>query len=503
MHFNLTLTEYLIDQIGPKQLPFNIIIPFTIVYLLIFVTGVVGNFVVCVVIVRHSTMHSATNYYLFSLAISDLTLLLLGLPNDLSIFWHQYPYLFGTGICKLRALLSETASNVSVLTIVAFSMERYLAICHPLHLYTMSGLQRAIRIIAILWLLSLICAIPFAIFTEVNYLEYPPKSGNIALESAFCAMLYPPKWLSESSSIIFFVLPMLVILILYARMGYRIRNRTRGTQLQNGSVHGENRHSQNRKAIIRMLAAVVIAFFLCWAPFHAQRLLFIYFQDIPHFNTINAWMFYITGILYYVSSTVNPILYNVMSNRYRVAFKETLCGKRRHHRNGGYFREQSSFRETTMCNSTYEATQLVRVKSIGGSSTHAVDNHVNHHQHRCLNNVSTRRHNIRKDNGHTGGGNNVKWDDEKQLTIDNNTINNDNVDTKMIVDTTITLPPSSSPTNMVVILSSPNINNGKTKCFTTSDLNINDIDLLTPDADCCNTKDEDVKSNLHLVESCI
>ena len=33
-----------------------------------------------------------------------------------------------------------------MLTIVAFSMERFLAICHPLHLRKMSGLQRAIRI---------------------------------------------------------------------------------------------------------------------------------------------------------------------------------------------------------------------------------------------------------------------------------------------------------------------------------------------------------------------
>jgi hypothetical protein len=31
------------------------------------------------------------------------------------------------------------------------------------------------------------------------------------------------------------------------------------------------------------------------------------------------------GVLYFVSCTVNPILYNLMSNRYRRAFRETLC----------------------------------------------------------------------------------------------------------------------------------------------------------------------------------
>jgi len=68
----------------------------------------------------------------------------------------------------------HSTSYASVLTIVAFSTERYLAICHPLHAYTMSGLRRASRIIAAIWIVSLACAVPFASFTTVNYLEYPP-----------------------------------------------------------------------------------------------------------------------------------------------------------------------------------------------------------------------------------------------------------------------------------------------------------------------------------------
>ena len=50
----------------------------TAVYVLILLTGVVGNVVTCVVIVRNSYMHTATNCYLFSLAISDTFQLVLG-----------------------------------------------------------------------------------------------------------------------------------------------------------------------------------------------------------------------------------------------------------------------------------------------------------------------------------------------------------------------------------------------------------------------------------------
>ena len=71
-----------------------------------------------------------------------------GLPSELLQFWHQYPWPFGSFLCSLRSLLSErwacvpqpclklpnsSASYASVLTIVSFSMERYLAICRPLH----------------------------------------------------------------------------------------------------------------------------------------------------------------------------------------------------------------------------------------------------------------------------------------------------------------------------------------------------------------------------------
>lgn len=62
-------------------------------------------------------------------------------------------------------------------------------------------------------------------------------------------------------------------------------------------------------------AAVVVAFFVCWAPFHVQRLFYIYGNNLPKFHVINEHLFNIAGALYYVSATVNPILYNVMSGR--------------------------------------------------------------------------------------------------------------------------------------------------------------------------------------------
>ena len=343
---NLTEAEYLTKVLGPKYLPMRMVIPLTITYVVIFVTGIFGNIATCTVIVRNASMQTATNYYLFSLAISDLTLLILGLPNELSLFWQQYPWALGVSLCKIRAYVSEMSSYVSVLTIVAFSMERYLAICHPLRVYRISGLKRPIRFILAAWSIALVSAIPFAIYTKVNLVEYPPGSGNYSADSAICAMLLPymPDFpLYELSTIIFFLIPMLVILVVYTRMGLKIRNSTKATlsSVVEGGIHGDSKQAQSRKSVIRMLSAVVILFFVCWAPFHAQRLLYVYAQESDYYPDLNEWLYILSGCLYYFSTTVNPILYNLMSMRYRHAFIQTICCKTKSTRRNSWTTKQS------------------------------------------------------------------------------------------------------------------------------------------------------------------
>lgn len=65
-------------EMGPQTLSLQTAVPLTILNVIIFVTGLVGNISVCLVIVKHSNLHTVTNYYLFNLAISDLTLLIFG-----------------------------------------------------------------------------------------------------------------------------------------------------------------------------------------------------------------------------------------------------------------------------------------------------------------------------------------------------------------------------------------------------------------------------------------
>ena len=88
--------------LGPRQQDISTAVPMTVIYTVIFVTGLIGNVSTCVVIARNYYMHTTTNYCLFNLAISDLLMLLLGLPQETYTIWSAYPWIFGETFCVLR-----------------------------------------------------------------------------------------------------------------------------------------------------------------------------------------------------------------------------------------------------------------------------------------------------------------------------------------------------------------------------------------------------------------
>lgn len=75
---NFTTSEASSNSMAGRRDPLTVVLPVTICYALIFIAGVLGNVITCAVISRNKSMHTATNYYLFNLAISDLILLLSG-----------------------------------------------------------------------------------------------------------------------------------------------------------------------------------------------------------------------------------------------------------------------------------------------------------------------------------------------------------------------------------------------------------------------------------------
>ncbi|KAG8196556.1 hypothetical protein JTE90_003570 [Oedothorax gibbosus] len=258
------------DIMGERQDPYAL--PMTIVYMIIFITGLIGNVCTCIVITKNRYMHTATNYYLFSLAVSDLLLLILGLPQDINHLWHKYPYLFGEVFCVVRGFISEASTNASIFTITAFTVERYLAICHPLKAHTMSRLSRAIKFIVVIWIMSALSAISMGYQLGIIY-EKDEMDEDI-LETATCSVKRELSHAFVVSTAVFFIFPATLLCVLYALIGLQLKRSTEvgrkhvasNVNGSNGKVQGvilnshgrcaKNRKSSSasRKDVIKMLS---------------------------------------------------------------------------------------------------------------------------------------------------------------------------------------------------------------------------------------------------------
>ncbi|XP_039751543.1 pyrokinin-1 receptor-like [Pararge aegeria] len=323
---------------GPQRDSLYIVVPITIIYSLIFVIGLFGNMITCIVIIRNKNMHTATNYYLFSLAISDLLLLVSGMPQEIYSIWSKWPYIFGNVFCIIRGLAAETSTNASVLTITLFTIERYLAICHPFVSHKMSKLSRAIKHVMLLWLASFGLALPQALQFGIRVHRGVTMclQTRVIIEHSF-----------EISTFFFFFAPMIVITVLYSLIGLRLnKSNTNKEHLEGKNLKRNTKiiqkiqrknSTQSTKRVIKMLVAVVVAFFVCWAPFHAQRLVAIYGTSENHLAkspillSVYYFLTYMSGVFYYMSTCINPIFYHIMSNKFREAFKSTMvhwCGRK-------------------------------------------------------------------------------------------------------------------------------------------------------------------------------
>ncbi|XP_010637999.1 neuromedin-U receptor 2 [Fukomys damarensis] len=312
--------DYLTYLCGPRRS--HLFLPMTVVYALIFVVGVVGNLLVCLVILRDQLMKTPTNYYLFSLAVSDLLVLLLGMPLEVYEMWHNYPFLFGPVGCYFKTALFETVCFASILSVTTVSVERYVAILHPFRAKLESTKQRALWILASIWGFSIIFSLPNTSVHGIK-LHYFPNGSSVP-GSATCTVIKPMwiyNFIIQVTSFLFYILPMTLISVLYYLMGLRLK---KDESLQTDEVTA-NIQRPCRKSVNKMLFVLVLVFAVCWMPFHADRLFFSFVEEWTEplaavFNLIHV----VSGVFFYLSSAVNPVIYNLLSRRFQAAFRNVI-----------------------------------------------------------------------------------------------------------------------------------------------------------------------------------
>lgn len=124
---------------------------------------------------------------------------------------------------------------------------------------------------------------------------------------------------------IFFVLPLIILIVLYALIARNLISKHDG--MVKIRPNKPELSYKARKQVVLMLGAVVLSFFLCLLPFRVLTLWIIIGSHEAFMNIgIEAYynILYFCRIMLYINSAINPILYNIMSSKFRKGFLK-LC----------------------------------------------------------------------------------------------------------------------------------------------------------------------------------
>nr|QVK45654.1 G protein-coupled receptor [Proales similis] len=318
---------------------------------IIFTFGFLGNLLVIIVVVKNAPMRTITNLFIVNLAIGDLLVILICLPptmiNDITGSWW-----FGALMCKIMPYTQYISVCVSVMTLTSISYERYYAIVYPLKFQATKF--RAKLIICVVWTIAIFINIPLPMVISIQHEE----------DISYCFPTWSPiyqRLFDSFNLLILYILPMILIFYTYSRVFkvlWRIDKSimweqpeadcSRSTNkldascvtMASGSAAAKSKMRSQlnaRRKAAKMLISVAMLFAICYLPIHVLNILR---PNLPRYigngiilrqlfsDQIIIVIFHISHLLVYLNSSVNPLIYNLMSDNFRREFRAILfcCG---------------------------------------------------------------------------------------------------------------------------------------------------------------------------------
>ncbi|KAF7710220.1 hypothetical protein HF521_009092 [Silurus meridionalis] len=274
-------------DVNKGSTPVIIAIVITALYSIVCVVGLVGNVLVMYVIIRYTKMKTATNIYIFNLALAD-ALATSTLPFQ-SVNYLMGTWPFGDILCKIIMSIDYYNMFTSIFTLTTMSVDRYIAVCHPVKALDFRTPRNAKIVNVCNWILSSAIGLPVMIMAStITTLDYH-SSGIVD-----CTLVFPhPSWYWENLLkicvfIFAFIMPVLIITVCYGLMILRLKS----VRMLSGSKEKD----RNLRRITRMVLVVVAVFI-----------------------TI-TWHFCIA--LGYTNSCLNPVLYAFLDENFKRCFRE-------------------------------------------------------------------------------------------------------------------------------------------------------------------------------------
>lgn len=294
-----------------------------IVAIVVILMGLVGNFLTVIVLTR-PTMHSSTNIFLTGLAIWDLmvlfsTLFLITLP-ELSTAYRAEVWPYIVVYVYPIALIAQTTT---VWITVSFTVERYIAVCHPLRANSMCTTARArVVIIAVSF-----CSLLFNIcrwfeFEIVKTTEV--QHGNITMSKTIfnntdfgASETFRKVYYFYLYPFVMLIVPLSLLAILNTFLVHAVK-RSRKQQLT------MNVRQSRENNVTLMLVSVVVVFMICQVPALVYNIAYSINEESVHsfgWKVLSS----MRNFLVTFNSAINFLLYCAFGQKFRCIFIRTFC----------------------------------------------------------------------------------------------------------------------------------------------------------------------------------
>ncbi|XP_002736226.1 neuropeptide FF receptor 2-like [Saccoglossus kowalevskii] len=296
--------------------PPSVTVVFGVVFMVLII---VGNIWVIIAVARQPKLRkSATNVFIVSLSISDLLVAVFFIPYHVAQFAYHTP-ISNRAMCKILGYFHWAAQCGTTFSLICIGIDRYRAIVQPMR--PKLTLQNAFVGCFIVW----VCALGYSTFKlPVNDVlvwneTYTFEYGNTTFEEYELVYECHIKdeatdyWFRLTDLIIMYILPLLILTILYSIMVFTLWF----------SKSPTNSSSRNKKKAVKMLSFVVLQFALTWLPNHTLQFYFTWSETFPR----NAFVYSIVPanlaiFIFLCNSWINPILYAYFNESYRKEFKK-------------------------------------------------------------------------------------------------------------------------------------------------------------------------------------
>ncbi|KAI4896991.1 hypothetical protein NFI96_014295 [Prochilodus magdalenae] len=243
-----------------------------------FLVAVAGNACVLLAVRRANKKGSRVHLFIKHLSLADLVVAFFQvLPQlcwEVTFRFHGPDFL-----CRVVKHAQVLGMFASAYMLVMMTVDRYLAVCHPLETLRRRPARRARATIAATWLCSVVLSVPQYFIFSLS--EVRPGSGVYDCWGHFIEPWGVRAYVTWIAAGIFLV-PVLALALCYGlicRSIWRnVKGKARGEDGAAGALAGRARVSgvstisRAKLRTVKMTFVIVLAYVVCWAPFFVVQM---------------------------------------------------------------------------------------------------------------------------------------------------------------------------------------------------------------------------------------